>query len=90
MDGLEPQVEEAVAGLGQFFLEQIPQVVEAGVDAVGQQLQSVQGSGEKSAEQLSAELQMLMNKYKQMMDLLSNMLKSMHDTQMEIIRNIRG
>ncbi len=64
-------------------------VIDKGVNAANDMDAAVNGSG-KSATLLNNEIQVLMNKWKQMSEMLSNLIKSLHDMAMTPIRNLRG
>jgi hypothetical protein len=47
-------------------------------------------AGIQRLDQLSLETQRVMEQYKRTMELLSNIMKSMHDMQKQIINNMRA
>ncbi len=51
--------------------------------------QSAAAGGKKSEQRIQAEIQLLSNKLQRLMTMLSNIMKSFHDSSMAAIRNIR-
>jgi DNA repair exonuclease SbcCD ATPase subunit len=87
---LDGHVEQTLEVLARAFTREVPQALDEGVQALGQGLESAQAATADESVRMQLELQALMQRYSQAMLMISNLMKTMHDTQMAAIRAMKA